>query len=60
MMTFKNKDLDILDKKRLYLIDKINAHFKEAQDYKNNPVKTEAKLFKEFNKKLEEGLQVFK
>jgi len=50
----------MLDKKRIYLMDKIYAYFTEVREYKTNPTTTKKALVKKFNDKLDEGLKIFK
>ena len=60
MINHKDKDLNMLDKKRIYLMDKIYAYFTEVREYKTNPTTTKKPLVKKFNDKLDEGLKIFK
>jgi transcriptional regulator of NAD metabolism len=60
LIPLKDKKLNILDINRIYLIDKINAYFKEVTEYKTNPTKTKKELINSFNDKINKGLNIFK
>jgi|WetSurMetagenome_2_1015567.scaffolds.fasta_scaffold59701_3 hypothetical protein len=62
-MIYKDEELNVLDKKRVYLIDMINAHFKRVVDVNEKRVFSNArnKDYKRvFDDNLNRALGVFK
>ena len=60
MIDYGNETINSIDKKRQYLIDKINAYFKRVVEYKANPYCDLEELAKNFGKKVDNGLKIFK
>jgi len=60
MIKYKDEKIDILDKKRIYLIDKINAYFKTAVDYETNPINSKIWLCERFDRNVDKALEIFK
>lgn len=60
MIVYKDKRINVINKKRIYLIDKINAYFKEVVKYKDNPTKLKKQLINNFDNQIDESLDIFK
>lgn len=60
MIYYSDKRIDEINKKRIYLLDKINAYFKQVTEHKSNPTKSKKKLVNGFDNKVDKALEIFK